>query len=98
MDPNNLKLSVAAYFGEVRLRSLHSKMPSTVVSTTQDSYGNTIYQVRLSPITCDRVLHQAECLGVLGTQLFFIMMGVPSLKMGVPSFCNIKFIKEDTQD
>ena len=45
MDPNNLKLSVAAYFGEVRLRSLHSKMPSTVVSTTQDSYGNTIYQV-----------------------------------------------------
>ena len=98
MDPNNLKLSVAAYFGEVRLRSLHSKMPSTVVSTTQDSYGNTIYQVRLSPITCDRVLHQAECLGVLGTQLFLIMMGVPSLKMGVPSFCNIKFIKEDTQD
>lgn len=45
VDPNGLKLSVVAYFGEVRLQSYSSMMPSNVISTSQDSYGNTIYQI-----------------------------------------------------
>ncbi|XP_053375803.1 uncharacterized protein LOC123533294 isoform X1 [Mercenaria mercenaria] len=45
VDPNSLKLNVVAYFGEVRLKSNSSMMPSNVISTTQDSYGNTIYQI-----------------------------------------------------
>lgn len=45
VDPNSLKLNMVAYFGEIRLQSHTSLMPSSVVSTSQDSYGNTIYQV-----------------------------------------------------
>lgn len=45
VDPNSLKLSAAAYFGEVKLQSHQSTMPSNVVSTTKDSYGNTVYEI-----------------------------------------------------
>lgn len=45
VDPNNLKLSVVVYFGEVRLQSSNSMMPSQVISTKQDSTGNTVYQI-----------------------------------------------------
>ena len=45
VNPMNLHLNVVAYFGEVQLQSQKSVMPSSVISTTQDSYGNTIYQV-----------------------------------------------------
>ena len=45
VDANNLKLNVVAYFGEVKLQSHQSKKLANVISTTQDSYGNTIYQV-----------------------------------------------------
>ncbi|KAL4223925.1 hypothetical protein ACF0H5_017387 [Mactra antiquata] len=45
VDPNNLRLNMVAYFGEVKLQTHASKLPANVVSTTQDSYGNTIYQI-----------------------------------------------------
>ncbi|XP_052270374.1 uncharacterized protein LOC127871467 isoform X3 [Dreissena polymorpha] len=45
VDPNCLKVSLVLYFGEVRLQSHTSIMPSSVQSTTQDAYGNTVYQI-----------------------------------------------------
>ncbi|XP_052800410.1 uncharacterized protein LOC128231514 isoform X2 [Mya arenaria] len=45
VDANSIKVSMVLYFGEVRLQSHTSMMPSNVVSTAQDTYGNTIYQV-----------------------------------------------------
>lgn len=52
VDPNNLKINLVAYFGEIRLQSHTSVLPSHVVSTSQDTYGNTIYQVKFDSLSC----------------------------------------------